>query len=164
MHNEAQLWPQQVWISAQSASLAEPKDPRCQNLLGSRELNIDLFDGCRPVHPARSKTQPIYAGYLTHKRWGIHWLKARHEPLVSLETYEKIQERRKGMAKAPARKNLNEDFPMRGFVLCNDCQKPLTSCWSKGRLKTVSIRQRIPEKCGAVFGQEYAPKQPDRAR
>ncbi len=80
-------------------------------------------------------TQPIYAGYLTHKRWGIHWLKARHAPLVSLETYEKVQERRKGMAKAPARKNLNEDFPMRGFVLCNDCQNPLTSCWSKGKRK-----------------------------
>lgn len=32
---------------------------------------------------------------------------------------------------APARKDINADFPLRQFVLCNDCQKPLTACWSK---------------------------------
>lgn len=80
-------------------------------------------------------TQPIYAGYLNHKNWGINWVKARHDPLISLETYEKIQERRKGAAKAPTRKNLNLDFPLRGFVLCNDCEKPLTACWSAGKRK-----------------------------
>ncbi|MEQ8823215.1 MAG: zinc ribbon domain-containing protein [Filomicrobium sp.] len=46
-----------------------------------------------------------------------------------------IQERRTGKLKAPARKNLNEDFPLRGFVLCSDCGEPLTACWSAGRRK-----------------------------
>ena len=78
---------------------------------------------------------PLYAGYICHERFGIKWLKAQHEPLISLETFEKIQERRAGNAKAPARKNLNEDFPLRGFVLCNDCQKPMTAAWSKGKRK-----------------------------
>jgi hypothetical protein len=41
----------------------------------------------------------------------------------------------KGKAKAPARKDISEDFPPRGFVLCYDCGQPMTSCWSKGRPK-----------------------------
>jgi len=80
-------------------------------------------------------THPIYAGYINHKSWGINWVAARHEPLISLETFEKIQERRKGALKTPVRKNINLDFPLRGFVLCNDCQNPFTSCWSKGKYK-----------------------------
>ncbi len=100
-------------------------------------------------------THPLYAGYISHKDWGVNWVKAHHEPLISLETYEKIQERRKGALKAPARKNISLDFPLRGFVLCNDCGKPLTACWSKGKCKKypyylcdtkgcVSYRKSIP--------------------
>lgn len=80
-------------------------------------------------------THPIYAGYITHKNWKINWVKAQHKPLISLETFEKIQERRKGALKVPTRKNINLDFPLRGFVLCGDCDKPLTSCWSTGNTK-----------------------------
>lgn len=59
--------------------------------------------------------------------------KGQHEGLISFETFEKIQARLKGTAKAPARKDISEDFPLRGFVLCNDCEKPLTACWSQGK-------------------------------
>ena len=80
-------------------------------------------------------THPIYAGYISHKNWNISWAQGRHEPLISLETFEKVQERRRGCVKAPARKNLSLDFPLRGFVLCHDCNKPLTACWSTGKRK-----------------------------
>ncbi len=29
-------------------------------------------------------------------------------------------------------KDINKDFPLRGFVHCDDCGKPMTACWSKG--------------------------------
>ncbi|MEO0637362.1 MAG: zinc ribbon domain-containing protein [Pseudomonadota bacterium] len=48
-----------------------------------------------------------------------------------METFERIQQRLKDCARVPARKDLNEDFPLRGFVTCADCGKPLTACWSK---------------------------------
>lgn len=32
----------------------------------------------------------------------------------------------------PAHKDLNADFPLRGFVCCADCAQPLTANWSKG--------------------------------
>ena len=77
--------------------------------------------------------RPSYAGHLSYPQWGLNLIPAKHEPLVSLETWPAVQARHKGMAKAPVRKDFAEDFPLRGFVTCADCGEPLTSCWSKGR-------------------------------
>ena len=77
-------------------------------------------------------TRILYAGYLDKSDWGIHLIKGHHEPLISFETYKKIQTRLNGQAKAPVRKDINEDFPLRGFVACASCGTPMTSCWSKG--------------------------------
>lgn len=75
----------------------------------------------------------LYAGYMNVPKWNLHLHPAKHEPLISFQTYQAIQDRLKGQAKAPARKDLNKDFPLRGFVTCGCCGKPLTSSWSTGR-------------------------------
>ena len=80
-------------------------------------------------------TRPVYAGYVEAPSWDISLRKGKHEGLISFETFQKIQERLNGIVKVPARKNLNEDFPLRGAVICGDCGSPLTACWSKGQLK-----------------------------
>lgn len=88
------------------------------------------------VHPERIFelfSRPVYAGYVSSEDWGVEPIKGRHEGLVSFETWLAVQERRKGNAKVPARKNLSESFPLRGFVCCASCGEPLTACWSKGR-------------------------------
>ena len=78
-------------------------------------------------------TRPVYAGYVEAKKWDVSLRKGQHEGLIDFETFEKIQKRLKSTAKAPARKDINADFPLRGFILCNDCEKPLTACWSQGK-------------------------------
>ena len=75
--------------------------------------------------------QPVYAGYVEAPNWGISRRKGLHTPLISYETFTRIQDRLNGAAYAPRQRNLNEDFPLRGFVYC-DCGTPLTACWSKG--------------------------------
>ena len=60
-------------------------------------------------------------------------MQGHHEALILLETFDKVQKRRKGIAKAPARKNIGNDFILRGFVTCGDCHVPLRSSWTKGR-------------------------------
>ena len=87
------------------------------------------------VHLQRVKnilTNIIYAGYLDKPDWNINLIKGHHEPLISYEAYQKIQQRLNGQAKAPVRKDINEDFPLRGFVACVSCGNPMTSCWSRG--------------------------------
>ena len=78
-------------------------------------------------------TRSLYAGYIEAPNWNISRRKGNHEGLISFAAFEKIQERMNGSAKAPARPDLNEDFPLRGFVLCADCDNPLTACWSAGQ-------------------------------
>ena len=88
------------------------------------------------VHMQRIKeilNRVLYAGYLDKPDWNIHLVKGHHEALVSFETYKKIQARLNGQAKAPVRKDINEDFPLRGFVACACCGTPMTACWSRGR-------------------------------
>lgn len=76
--------------------------------------------------------QCIYAGYIERPNWDVSRRLGVHEPLISLETFQRIQDRLNGIGRAPHRKNLNEDFSLRGFVECADCSTPLTACWSKG--------------------------------
>ena len=75
----------------------------------------------------------VYAGYIERADWGVSLRPGKHDGLVTLETYQRIQERLNGAAKAPARADINADFPLRGFVLCGDCGGPLTACWSTSK-------------------------------
>lgn len=76
---------------------------------------------------------PLYAGYMTIPKWGIHLQPAKHEPLVSFETWKKAQDRLDEKAKTVFRKDINRDFPLRGFLVCASCGNTLTAAWSKGR-------------------------------
>lgn len=76
---------------------------------------------------------PLYTGFICSKTYGIDWLEGQHDGLISLETFDKVQARRKSVAKAPSRKNAGNDFALRGIVTCGDCNVPLRSSWSKGR-------------------------------
>ncbi|MGF1500310.1 MAG: recombinase family protein [Paracoccaceae bacterium] len=75
----------------------------------------------------------IYSGYLTFEKWDIHLVPGRHEALISYEEFERIQERLNGNKFVPIRKDVHEDFPLRGHVACSSCGNPMTAAWSKGR-------------------------------
>lgn len=81
-------------------------------------------------------TKLMYAGYVEYKKWGVSAQKARHEPLISLETFERIQERLHGKPKAPIRADINADFPLRGTICCDVCEKPMCAAWSKSKTGT----------------------------
>ncbi|GEQ98161.1 hypothetical protein JCM17844_17980 [Iodidimonas gelatinilytica] len=84
-------------------------------------------------------TQVLYAGYIERPDWDIELREAQHDGIISLHTYRKIQDRLAGRktntATAAVRQDLREEMPLRGFVLCGDCDRPLTGGRSKGRKK-----------------------------
>lgn len=82
---------------------------------------------------SRVLNRVLYSGYIEAPAWGVSLRPGRHEGLVSLATFERIQVRMKEGAKAPARTDISADFPLRGFVHCADCERPMTSCWSKSK-------------------------------
>ena len=79
--------------------------------------------------------QPIYAGHLNFKKWGMFMIKGHHEGIIDLSVYQKIQNLIKQNSNAPSRVDVNNDFPLRGFVKCGCCGHPMTAGWSKGRNK-----------------------------
>jgi site-specific DNA recombinase len=75
----------------------------------------------------------LYAGYVLGDMWNIPLRQGKHEGLISLATYEKIQERLHGKPKVATRIDIDADFPLRGFILCSGCGHPVTSSWSKSK-------------------------------
>ncbi|MEM1150556.1 MAG: recombinase family protein, partial [Pseudomonadota bacterium] len=55
----------------------------------------------------------LYAGYIEAPNWEVSLREGRHKGLISFATYQRIQDRIRGAAKAPCRVDLNEDFPLR---------------------------------------------------
>lgn len=76
-------------------------------------------------------TNLLYAGYIERPERNVPLTKAFHEPLISYDTYLIIQDRLNSSAVAPARKDINLEFPLRGFVSCASCGHALTACWSR---------------------------------
>ncbi|MBO6687522.1 MAG: recombinase zinc beta ribbon domain-containing protein [Henriciella sp.] len=72
---------------------------------------------------------------MLYEPWGVSLRKGRHPALISYETHLKIQDRLAGRSHAPQRANSGEDFALRGFVTCGDCDAPLYSSFSRGRSK-----------------------------
>lgn len=96
------------------------------------------FPLCRHGHLTNEQvnrilTYPLYAGYIESKVWEVSFRKGQHEGVISLETYQRNQERLFGKPRAPARADVHVDFPMRGFVTCGCCSHPMTANWSRGR-------------------------------
>ncbi len=92
-------------------------------------------DAVRNQNVTNILKRPVYAGLVEAPAWGVTLRKGHHEPLITVATYHRIQERLTGGVKVPARKDIASDFPLRGFVLCADCGSPMTACWSVGRWK-----------------------------
>ena len=86
---------------------------------------------------------PIYKGYIILKAFQDEpeqLIKAIHEPLVSERLFDKVQDIINGKSKQyrVSHKKLNDKFPLKGFVLCPNCLKPLKASTSKGRSKYYS--------------------------
>lgn len=75
----------------------------------------------------------IYAGYVEYKPWDVSRRIGHHEPIITQETFQMIQDKLNGKIKVYSRKDNSKEFPLRGFVLCAECKYPLTASWTTGR-------------------------------
>jgi site-specific DNA recombinase len=89
-----------------------------------------------PVHKqtfARILSNPFYAGWVVS---GDVRVRGNHEPLISQELFDRVQARLAGASNGHVpHKKVNEDFPLKGFVRCANCDKNLTAGWVKGKLE-----------------------------
>jgi site-specific DNA recombinase len=77
---------------------------------------------------------PLYAGEIVIESWGMA-VRGDFAPLVSQSVFDRVQTVLSGRAPAPVpHVTEREDFPVRGWVLCPDCLKPVTASLSTGKL------------------------------
>src|SRR5262249_21956262 len=81
---------------------------------------------------SKALRNPAYAGFIRLPTWGLD-VRGDWEALVDEETFKRAQARLARPTVGHAREH--DDFPLRGFVLCGTCGKPLTAAWSSGRSK-----------------------------
>jgi len=94
--------------------------------------------------------KPIYAGRLVVPGWDVSHT-SDFAPLISIETFKQVQALLSG--KKPSvgpRLRCNPDFPLRHFVSCGDCRRPLTASWSRGRNQRYSYYRCQNHLCRAV--------------
>ena len=76
---------------------------------------------------------PIYVGRVESPDYGVS-THGDFEPLVDEATFYRAQAVLDGrIVVAGPRQRNHPDFPLRGFVRCETCGRPLTGSWSKGR-------------------------------
>jgi DNA invertase Pin-like site-specific DNA recombinase len=76
---------------------------------------------------------PIYIGKVESPDYGVS-VQGDFEPVVDEATFYRAQTVLDGrVVVAGPRQRNHPDFPLRGFVRCDICGRPLTGSWSKGR-------------------------------
>ncbi len=80
---------------------------------------------------------PVYCGKIfvpKHKDEESRFVKGQHEPIISEALFYEVQDALDGRSrKYKVRTVANEFLPLRGFLLCPKCGKPLCGSSSKGR-------------------------------
>jgi DNA invertase Pin-like site-specific DNA recombinase len=115
----------------------------------------------------------FYAGWIVSKVLGPEPVRGNFEPLVEQELFDRVQAIRLGkQPKMVPRQRSNPEFPLRAFVHCGGCGKPLTGGWPlKGNrnyayywcyckdCRSVSVRK---DKLEELFCQHLDMLRPDR--
>ena len=101
-------------------------------------------------------TNALYAGIVHVPSWNLAPCLGKHDPLVTIEIFNAIQDRLKGKARGAARADVSSDFPLRGHVCCPSCGHPLTANWSKGRMGAAYPYYLCRQRECDVRGKSYA--------
>jgi site-specific DNA recombinase len=94
--------------------------------------------------------KPVYAGWLVVADWGERQ-RGDFEPLVSQEVFDRVQSVLSGKrVSVMPRLRSHPDFPLRHFVKCGCCGRPLTASWTKGRSKLYANYRCQNKPCKSV--------------
>ena len=76
---------------------------------------------------------PYYAGRIWSQLEPNKLIKGQHQPLITWETFEKIQHRlsKESNNATTKRLSVNPDLPLKKFILCPHCGKPMTGYVAK---------------------------------
>jgi site-specific DNA recombinase len=78
---------------------------------------------------------PVYTGLIVCQAWGGVEYRGDFPALVDEELFRRVQMALRSRRETPiTRHSKHEDFPLRRFVSCATCGRPMTGGWSRGKL------------------------------
>ncbi|MFA6527583.1 MAG: recombinase family protein, partial [Candidatus Babeliales bacterium] len=89
----------------------------------------------------------LYGGFIQYEPWQVPRRQGFHDAIISIDTLKKIETRLGETKRRIFRKDLNKDFPLRGFLACAHCNKLMTASWSKGRSKQYAFYRCTTRGC-----------------
>jgi site-specific DNA recombinase len=107
--------------------LARTLDKRGLNELRGRKTTIQIVDRIL------GKYLKFYAGII-HNPFTGEDVDGLHKPMITKEEMHQIQLVRSGKARISVKRlRYNPEFPLRKFILCGSCKKPLTGSAPRGK-------------------------------
>jgi len=96
------------------------------NYAASIGLKSATGDRLAPQSIKNMLTHIVYAGYIKNKHTGNELIKAKHEGLISFETYQRNQDILRGVRQISTSPRFTNEYPLKHTLLCDSCHKPLT--------------------------------------
>ena len=78
----------------------------------------------------------LYMGRIEKKEWGIDEREGVHEAIIDSETFNQVQLQLKKKGTKKHTKITNEEFPLKGDLICGNCKSTLVYSKAKGRSKS----------------------------
>lgn len=103
-------------------------------------LELVTRQGLRSKHGLKIRVQelrkildnPFYIGRIRSAKYGFE-VEGAHEAIVDAATFARVAALREGRGAQAPHVQVREEFPLRGFIRCEACGKPLTADWARGR-------------------------------
>jgi site-specific DNA recombinase len=93
---------------------------------------------------------PVHMGRIVLESWAIS-CDGDWEPLVDAGTFRAVEKHLRRKALTVTRHSRNHpDFPLRRFVRCGKCSRPLTGSWSRGRSRRYPYYRCPGSQCRGV--------------
>lgn len=99
-------------------------------------LKTCLGNSCSKNNFWSAIRNPVYCGKIkidAIKNEEAHLVAGQHEPLISESLFYQVQDVLDGKKRPKTMKVLKNGFPLRGFILCEECGRILTGSSSRGR-------------------------------
>lgn len=85
----------------------------------------------------------LYSWYIEFPKWGVKRIEANHKAIISIKTYERIQNKLKvnpnklivSIEKSENRIDKTDEFPLRWYLYCEESKQMITWAWSKWKSK-----------------------------
>ena len=119
---------------------------------------LNGFTGKHKEATKRLLTNPVYAGLIVtpaYQGQAPQYVQGLHTPIVSETIFWQVQKRLAGRV-PNVRQERDENLPLRGYVLCQCCNRPLTGSRSRGKSGAHWYYYRCLRCTGQNFRAEHA--------